>query len=118
MKTILIAEDEKSFQKILSERLKNDGYLIELAENGQVALDILNRKHIDLILLDLIMPEMDGVTFLYRIKNTVYKNIPIIILTNLSSTSYPANFNLRGFFVKANTSLDSLSQKIKQSLVA
>ncbi|HEY4515866.1 MAG TPA: response regulator [Candidatus Paceibacterota bacterium] len=86
-KTILVVEDEKSLRDAVVDilRLKN---LIPLeARNGKEGVEVAIGKHPDLILLDLIMPEMDGMTALKKIREDVWgEKVPVIILTNLSAT--------------------------------
>lgn len=117
MKKVLVVEDERQFREILEKKLTSEGFSVVLAEDGQQALDFLDREPVDLILLDLLMPKMDGVEFLYNLKNTSHASIPIIVLTNLTSVSYPYNkINLKDFLVKANTSLEAVVEKIKSAL--
>lgn len=78
-KKILVVEDEKQYREVLSERLLQEGYDVLQAENGQTALNILKNTDAHLILLDMLMPQMDGVTFFYHLKNTLKKEIPVII---------------------------------------
>lgn len=111
---ILIVEDDKEYRNILAEILQERGFSIKLAEDGQVAIDILKKNDFDLILLDLVMPKMDGQTFLYHLKNTLRKDVPVILLTNLTEAPYPSN--VRDFVVKANTSLEDLIKKVNQNL--
>lgn len=85
MATILIAEDEKNLQVLMAERLKHY-YTIILANNGAEALDILLSKHIDLLITDVMMPEMDGFKLLKTIRQDDMK-LPVLILTAKQSFS-------------------------------
>ena len=114
MNTILIVEDEKQYRDILAKKLETSGYTVLTAQNGQYALNIVKSSSIDLIILDIFMPVMDGLTFYYHLKNTLKKTIPVIILTNLTETTYPSD--VKDFIVKANTSLDQVMEKIKKTL--
>ena len=111
---ILIVEDEKGYRDVLTERLQAEGFTILQAENGQVALDLLKNTDEDIILLDLLMPVMDGTTFFYHLKNTLKKDVPVIILTNFTETAYPTG--VVDFVVKTNTSLDEVVAKVKKYL--
>ena len=87
-KTILIVEDEKSLREALMDILKRKNFLGIEAKNGKEGVDLAFAKHPDLILLDLMMPEMDGMTALKKIREDAWgANVPVIILTNLSATS-------------------------------
>lgn len=81
-KNILVVDDEKSIRDLLKFNLENEGYHPVLAEDGGQVMDILAEKEIDLIILDLMLPEVDGLTLCRRIKSTEqYKDIPVIMLT-------------------------------------
>ena len=79
---ILIVDDDNVTRTILKKMLIKDGWSIAEAENGEDALKSIKDKQPALILLDLIMPIMDGFEFLNEFKNNDYKNIPIIIITS------------------------------------
>ena len=111
---ILIVEDERDYRDVLTERLKADGFTVLKAENGELALNLLKNTEIDLILLDMLMPQMDGTTFFYHLRNTLKKDIPVIILTNFTEMAYPQG--VADFVVKANASLDEISNKVKKNL--
>ena len=77
--TILIVDDEKEIRDLVDIYLKNEGYNIKKASNGQEALDILREEKIDLIILDVMMPKMDGIEACIKIREE--KNMPIIMLS-------------------------------------
>jgi DNA-binding response OmpR family regulator len=79
-KKILIVEDDKDLQNILSELLKDEGYLIETASNGSTALKKIENTKPHLVLLDLGLPDIQGETILTIIRND-YPEIRVIILT-------------------------------------
>jgi len=85
MKKILVVEDEKSLRDLMMENLKARGYLAIGAENGTKGLELALSEHPELILLDLIMPGMDGMAVLKKIRSDAWgENVPVIILTNIS----------------------------------
>jgi len=85
-KTILIVEDEKSLRDAIVDILRLKNFLPIEAKNGREGVELALSKHPDLILLDLIMPEMDGMTALKMIREGIWgEKVPIIILTNLSA---------------------------------
>jgi len=87
MKKILIADDEVDILKVLVFRMKKAGYEILTAYNGEEALNILNKEQIDLVLLDLRMPILDGAAVFKIMKSSDnLKNIPIILLSANSPT--------------------------------
>ena len=77
--TILVADDEKEIRELLRLYLENSGYNVIEAEDGQQALEVLRSNHIDLCLLDIMMPKVDG----YRVLQELRKesNIPVMILS-------------------------------------
>ena len=82
MSKILVIEDEKDIADLVTYNLKNSGFHVLVAQDGQKALEIARREHPDLVLLDLMLPRMDGTEvckFLKRDETT--REIPIIMLT-------------------------------------
>lgn len=84
-KTILLVEDDVFVSDIYQTKLGQVGFDVVSAENGMEAIKRLEEKTPDLILLDIVMPYMDGMEVLKKLKeNEKWKNIPVILLTNLS----------------------------------
>lgn len=78
-KTILIVDDEQPIREILVYNLKKEGYNVIEASDGIAALNLALEKYPDLILLDIMLPKMDGLSVCKRIKNSY--NVPILMLT-------------------------------------
>lgn len=76
---ILIVDDEALIRDVIKEYIEEEGYTCDEAENGIVAVDKIYDNDYDLIIMDIMMPGMDGYTAIKEIKN--YKNIPIIVLS-------------------------------------
>ena len=84
----LVVDDEMVNRILLSTNLQEAGYLVETAEDGQQALEILSAQPFDVVLLDLIMPRMDGYQVLARMKDDdALKRIPVIVISSSDSTS-------------------------------
>lgn len=82
MKKVLVVDDEKAIVQMLSMNLKSLGYNVIAAYDGYEALDILNYEKVDVILLDIMMPDMDGIEVCNRIKsNPETRVIPIIMVS-------------------------------------
>ena len=79
MYNILICDDERDIVNALKIYLADPGYTLFEAHTGQEALDILDREDIHLVLLDIMMPEMDGITALSKLRQV--SNVPVILLT-------------------------------------
>ncbi len=80
MKRILVADDEMSIRLLYSEELKEEGYEVYLASNGREALDIVEKVKLDLVILDIKMPEMDGIEALRQIKER-QPDLPVLLST-------------------------------------
>ncbi len=81
--TILVAEDEESFIEALELGLTREGFVVEVARDGQQALDQFEKVHPDLILLDLMLPKMSGIDVCRAIRTT--SQVPIIMVTAKST---------------------------------
>jgi len=81
-KTVLIVDDSASMRQLIAFTIKDAGYDVLLAENGRDALEKMSRAKIDMVITDLNMPEMDGITFIRELRGKAdYQFIPIIMLT-------------------------------------
>jgi CheY-like chemotaxis protein len=80
MKKILVADDEMSIRLLYSEELKEEGYEVYLAANGREALEIVGNTPLDLVILDIKMPEMDGIEALRQIKER-RSDLPVLLST-------------------------------------
>lgn len=83
--SILIIEDDSFFQKFYAEKLAEQGFAVTTAANGKEGLEILNKNRVDIILLDLIMPVMDGFEFLQEFAK-LKESIPILVFSTLGQT--------------------------------
>ncbi len=85
MTKILLIEDDPLIYRLYKKLFSLEGYETELAEDGQSGLDALTHFHPDIILLDIMMPNMNGIEMLTQLKtNDETKNIPVIVLTNIA----------------------------------
>ncbi len=119
MKRILFIEDEPALQKILGEALSKEGYEVIAALDGEAGLRLVETKKPDLVLLDLILPKIDGFEVLRRIKeDPETKEIPIIVLTNLERMEDVDRVSELGaitYLVKDNYTLEEVVEKIKKT---
>ena len=86
MLKILVVEDEFYIRELICKNLQANGYNTVCAENGEVAFDIFINEHVDLIVSDIMMPKVNGITLVKRVRN-IKKDIPVIMLTALDSYS-------------------------------
>ena len=121
-KKILIVEDEKSLRGALVDVLRFKNFTLFEAKNGREGSDIALAEHPDLILLDLIMPEMDGMATLKKIRADAWgEKVPIIILTNLSATKGQLTEDtdarkLTYYLIKADWKIHDVVKKIEKIL--
>lgn len=81
---LLVVDDNEINRDMLSRRLRRQGYTVEAAENGRRALDMIASYNFDLVLLDIMMPDLDGYQVLAQLKNDVrYRGIPVIMISAL-----------------------------------
>ncbi len=117
---ILIVEDERALLMVLADKFQREGFMVFRAQNGQEGLDQAIRAKPDLIILDIIMPSMDGLTMLKKIREDKHcQSIPVLMLSNLSDPDQINESTGRGrveFLVKSNWSLGDVVQKAKQTL--
>jgi len=120
MKTILFIEDEPALQKTFSDILKQEGYEMAPALDGEIGLRLAKEKKPDLILLDLILPKVHGFEVLKKLKeDKETKDIPIIVLTNLEGigdVDKAIELGATTYLVKAQYSLEEVIEKIKKAL--
>lgn len=125
-KKILIieeVEDEKSLRDVLHDKFVKEGFGVLEAKDGEEGLAIALREHPDLILLDIVMPKMDGLTMMKKLReeNEWGKHVPIIILTNLSADKEKINQAIADnepayYLVKSNYTISDLVEKIRELL--
>jgi len=120
MKKILFVEDESALQKTFGEILKQEGYEMISALDGEIGLRLAKTKKPDLILLDLILPKVHGFEVLKKLKEEKEtKDIPVIVLTNLEGigdVEKAIELGATTYLVKANYSLEEVIEKIKKAL--
>jgi len=120
MSKILIVEDEKSLSEALKAKLEKEGFDVDVASNGALGLVLAKEKKPNLIILDILMPIMDGLTMLDELKkDEQVKGIPVLVLTNLSddeTMSKALQNNTFDFLVKSDWPLEAIVEKIKEKL--
>jgi len=115
---ILIAEDEKAYCHALVLKLKNAGFNTVGVSNGEEAVEALKKEKFDLLILDLVMPQMSGFEVLEEMNNLKIK-LPTIIMSNLSQTEDKKKVNDLGvtnFIEKADTSLVDIVNRVRELL--
>jgi len=80
MFTILITEDDKNLQRLMEAVLKREGYRVVKAEDGEEALEVLDKEHVDLLITDIMMPHLDGYRLTDALRGAKY-DLPILMIT-------------------------------------
>ena len=84
---ILIADDDVVSRKLLRRLLEQDGHTVRAAANGAEALELFAEEAIDIVLLDIVMPELDGISVLERLKATPEtSHVPVIMVSAVDET--------------------------------
>jgi len=117
---ILVVEDEKLLSQALEYKLKIADYRVLIAKNGVEGLKLAMKHKPDLILLDLIMPKMNGVDMLNQLRQDTWgKTVPVLIFTNdinPESMSSTLKDNALDYLIKSDWDLENILQKIKSKL--
>ena len=119
-RTVLVVEDEKPLAHALKLKLSNAGFDVELAHDGEEALALTEEKVFDLIILDLIMPYVDGFVVLETLKKRDHKS-PVFVFSNLSQPEDEARvraLNAKEFFNKSALSVNDMVAYISKTIRA
>lgn len=115
---ILIVEDEGLLRELLVEKMELEGFKTFSAPDGAAGLEIALRERPDVVLLDLLMPNMGGMEVLQRLREDERgRGIPVIILSNLSTKENIVEGAEKGaveYLVKSNFNLDEIVGKVKE----
>ncbi|MDO4870646.1 MAG: response regulator [Candidatus Saccharibacteria bacterium] len=120
MKKIVIVEDDLAISQMYRMKFESDGFEVFLADNGKTGLELIEQIYPDIILLDLIMPEMSGGEMLaiLRTKEAFLKT-PVVILTNTESEKSEVEARMMGisaYIVKANETPTQVVAKVRDIL--
>ncbi|HBD24953.1 MAG: hypothetical protein A2566_00675 [Candidatus Zambryskibacteria bacterium RIFOXYD1_FULL_40_13] len=120
MKRILIIDDDTTFQKTMTTKLQSFSYDVVSATNGEDGLRMALSEKPDLILLDVVMPKLDGLGFLRRLnQNRNAPKVPILITSNISATDKIGEgvaLGVRGYIIKSDETLDTIIKEVEAVL--
>lgn len=119
-KKVLIIEDQVDIAKTLQSKIQTSGLNVLVTHDGEEGLKSALENRPNLILLDLILPKMDGMTLLKKLREDEWgKDVPVIILSNLGTgdeIERAKNYNVSEFLIKTEWRLDDVVSKIQQLL--
>ena len=119
-KKIVIAEDDKFISEMYIAKLSSEGFDVEYAQDGKEAIEKICEIQPDIVLLDILMPKMNGIEVLKKIRaDKKIKNTPVIILTNANEKDHVSKAMEMGandYLIKASFTPDEIVSKIKETL--
>jgi len=119
-KKILIVEDDVAILGALSDKFTREKFNVFSAKDGEEGMALALEKHPDIILLDLVMPIMDGLTMLQKLREDKWgSNAKVILLTNLSSNekmSEVVKYGVNDYFIKSDWKIGDILKKVKEKL--
>jgi len=120
MSTILVVDDSAICREPIAEALRAHGYHVICAGDGSEALSVLGRTNVHLVLLDLSLPQLDGISVLRTMRrNHLHRRIPVIMLTGHAekhSVLEAAKIGIQGYLLKSNFALDELLERVQACL--
>ncbi|NBU33066.1 response regulator [bacterium] len=122
MSKIAIVEDDAAISQMYRIKFETEGYDVDTAENGKLGLELIDKMRPDMVLLDLMMPEMNGDEMLQKLRKTAFgSNVKVIILTNMGESEAPAiikELGVLAFIVKANMTPRQVADLVKKHLTS
>lgn len=122
MTKVGIVEDDVAIAQMYRLKFESEGFEVETAENGKLGLEMAEKVRPDIILLDLMMPEMPGDQMLQELRKTDWgKDVKVIILTNMGEQEAPTilkELGVRRFIVKAEMTPRQVAEMVKTELAA
>ena len=118
MKNILLVEDDPFLIDIYTTKLKKDNFAVQVARNGKETFKLLKKEIPDILVLDIVLPQVDGWEVLSELKkNTQWKKIPVIILSNLGQkmeVEKGLNLGVAKYLIKAHYTPAEVVEEIKK----
>jgi DNA-binding response OmpR family regulator len=120
MPKIIIVEDDFAISQMYRLKFESEGYNVDTADNGKLGLTLIEKTMPDMVLLDLMMPEMNGDEMLRHLRKTPWgKNIKVIILTNMGEHEVPKDvfkLGVESVVLKADMTPRQVAELVKSKL--
>jgi len=117
---ILVIEDDKLIANAIERKLRKNGFVVAIAADGNEGVELALEKHPALILLDIVLPLMDGITVLDKIRQDSWgAKVPVIVLSNLTRAMTPDEMRKKGisqYLIKTDWTLEEVIKKVKYEL--
>ena len=117
---IAIIEDDQAISQMYRIKFEAEGYMVETAENGKLGLELCEKMRPEIILLDLMMPEMTGDQMLAKLRKTTWgKNIKVVILTNMGEQEIPQSvkdLGVAAVILKADMTPRQVAELVQKQL--
>lgn len=115
---VAIVEDDLAISQMYRLKFEAEGYEVAVAENGQVGLELIEDFRPDVVLLDMMMPQMNGDEVLTKMRNEDWgKDTPVLILTNMGKEEASKsldNLNVHSYIVKAEMTPKQVAERVKE----
>jgi DNA-binding response OmpR family regulator len=120
MTKIAIIEDDQAISQMYRFKFEAEGYSVQTAENGKIGLELIDSFKPDIILLDLMMPEMTGDVMLAKVRTTPWgKDLKVIILTNMGEQEIPVavkELGVNAVILKADMTPRQVAELVRKQL--
>ena len=117
---VAIIEDDQAISQMYSIKFQSEGFDVETAENGKLGLELCEKMRPDIILLDLMMPEMTGDQMLTELRKTTWgANIKVVVLTNMGEQEIPESVKSQGVsavILKADMTPRQVAELVKKTI--
>ena len=119
-KKILIVEDDSSFRNVLKNKIVHEGFSVLVAKDGEEGLEITIKEKPNLILLDVIMPKMNGIKMLKKLREDSWgKTVPVLLLSNDDDPEHireTLKDDASDYLIKSDWKLEDIIKKIKETI--
>ena len=121
-KKVLVVEDDKPMRETLVEKFKAEGYMVVSAEDGAAGYTVATAEKPDIIVLDILMPHIDGIAMLKKLRQDPWgKDVPVVLLTNLAPSTEEMNEAIATtdpafFLIKSQLSPGDIVGKVRERL--